>query len=339
MRVTLKDISEATGYEVSTVSKVLRGDKRCYASEETRKIIFDAATQLDYVPNHFARSLRSNRSHTIGIVGAVAGAGATAPMLKAMTRELSATAYMPLFCASQNQRRGERRALRELRERCVDGIVLVTGTEDEELQRILPKNVPCVLIPRVEVPGRPSVVVDRTAAFAAGVRWLAERGHVRIAFMYADEEGAKGSLPGSTQLKMAGYRAAMEARGILDEGLLLPCGPSPADARESVLTRADLFKDVTAVLAANDRIAIEVMSGMAMLGLRVPEDCSVIGFDNVEFAEATHPRLTSFDPRGEEAGATAARMVLDLIDGKEVETVTIQPELTERESAGPCRKS
>jgi len=245
MRVTLNDISEATGYEVSTVSKVLRCDKRCYASEETRKIIFDAATLLDYVPNHFVRSLRSRRSHTIGIVG----------------------------------------------------------------------------------------------AFAEGVRWLPECGHARTAFMYANEEGATANPRGSTLPKMTGYRAAMEERGIFDEGLLLPCGPSPADARESVLARADLFKDVTAVLAANDRIAIEAMSGMAMLGLRVPEDCSVIGFDNVEFAEATHPRLTSFDPRGEEAGATAARMVLDLIDGKEVETVTIQPELTERESAGPCRKS
>lgn len=334
MTVTLKDISEATGFEVSTVSKVLRGDKRCYASKKTQQIISDAAKRLDYVPNHFARGLKTRRSHTIGIVGNLGGFGVD-KMFRAIARELPAKGYMPLLCESYRSTDGEEQALRELRGRSVDGVILQTSCAASELARILPEGIPCVLIRTAGIPGCPSLVLDRSAAFAEGVRWLAARGHARIAFIYAEY----GKPPtGSTGLKLAGYRAAMEELGQFDEDLLLPCGPEPGEAQDFVVAHAEAFRRITAVLAANDRIAIEVMSGLARLGLRVPEDCSVIGFDNTEYAEATHPRLTSFDSRLEETGATAVRLVLDLIDGRPVEGVTLQAELVERESTGPCRK-
>jgi len=335
MTTTLKDISAATGFEVSTISKVLRGDKRCYASEKTRQIITDAARHLDYVPNHFAQGLKTRRSHMIGIVGNLGSSGVE-KMFRAIARELPAKGYMPLLCESYRSADGEERALRELRGRRVDGVILQTGSAAGELAQILPENIPCVLVRAVGIPECPSLVLDRSAAFAEGVRWLAAQGHARIAFAYSDEGDP---ATGSTGLKLAGYRAAMEELGRFDEGLLLPCGPAPGEPQDYVAAHREIFSDVTAVLTANDRVAIEVMSGLARLGLRVPEDCSVIGFDNTEYAEATHPRLTSFDPRMEETGATAVRMALDLIDGRPVEGVTLQAELVERESAGPCRES
>jgi LacI family transcriptional regulator len=341
MAITIDDIARETGYHRTTVSKVLSGDKRCYASAGTRDLILKTAKKLNFVPNYFARSLQQKCSHTIGIAGRLDLTGVTGPTLKAIVDGLLPKGYMPLFCDASRPE-GEERAIQELRARGVDGIIVNAVGDDAQLGRMIPENIPFVLIRCVKALKWPCVVEDRFNAFAGGVRWLAKRGHMKIAFIGTGNAVVMSDdlhRFNTHRLKIEGYCAAMKQLGCFDKTLLLESGPVPGETREYVARNQGLFNKITAIFAANDRLAVEVMSGLSDLGLRVPEDCSVVGFDDTEFAMAVKPRLASFQPKRAEVGAKAVEMVLKLIEGRKVNSVTVSPELIERESAGFCRKS
>jgi LacI family transcriptional regulator len=337
MAITIDDISRETGYHRTTVSRVLSGDKRCFASAKVRAIIQESAKRLNFAPNYFARCLKMGRSTSVGVMVRMDATGVTGAMVKAMVEGLRARNYMPLFydCAHAQD---EEQVLREMRDRMVDGIITETACDLELLKRILPEGLPVVLILSDKVTTLPCVIADRLEAFATGTQWLADRHHRRIAFMGQGNAAAMLNPTNSHRRKIEGYRSAMERLGLFDETLLLDCGSGPGDAWTFVKEHAELFSTITAVLACNDRVSIEVMSGLADIGRRVPEDCSVIGFDDTEFARAVRPQLTTFQPRRAEVGAKAVEMVLDLIEGKAVENATIVPTLIERDSAGPCRR-
>lgn len=333
MAITIHDIGRETGFHPSTVSQVLSGNKHCYASAKTRRLIIETAQRLNFVPNHFARSLQRQRSYTIGVLVGCLGGTASGPQFTAINEALSGRGYTPLFCETRGEIKREERALQELRYQQVEGVILETPNDDAILKPIIPQQFPCVMIRPVASPGFPCVVTDRAAALENGVQWLADRGHKRIACV-AGERSANTSLR-----KVVGYRRAMERLGLFDEALVMESGLTSGATREFVSQHGDFFKTVTAVLTSNDRIAIEVMSELVELGMRVPEDCSVIGFDDTEFAIAVRPKLTTFRPLRREIGAHAVTMIFDLIDGQKVESVNLVPELIVRESAGPCRRT
>lgn len=336
MPPTLSDIAQEAGFSLSTVADVLRG--RAGYSAETRKRIMETAERLDFVPNYFAQSLQKQRSHTIGVAGSLEHTGVTGDMLKAISTGLQKKGYLPFFCDSSEQPCGAKRAVSALRARLVDGIILNDCIEDTHLKRLLPKSLPCVMIRYSDDSAFPSVISDRFEALGCGVRWLAERGHRRIAFIGSENPRALQN-PANTQcLKIRGYSAAMKELGLYDESLLVNCPTTPGQPREFAMRNAPLLRGMTAILAGNDRTAVELITALSEMGVRVPEDCSVIGFDDTEYAIAVRPRLTTFQPRREEVGAKAVEMILDLIEGRPVENATIVPELIERESAGPFRK-
>lgn len=330
MPTTLTDIAKQLGLATSTVADVLKG--RPGYSEKTVQRVMKVARELDFVPNYHAKSLLKQRSHTIGIAGRLESATVSGPMLKAISDGLLAKDYLPLFCESAGDEPGEARAITELRGRMVDGMILNIISDEAVLKELLPKRLPCVMIRNQNLTDRPCVVSDRMKAYAHGVRWLADRGHTRIAFMGTGNKEVMDRVHNSHRLKIVGYTAGMKELGLFDESLLLDGDNTPGSTRKFVHEHAELFKSITAVLAGNDRIAIEVISALSKIGLRVPDDCSVIGFDNSEFSVAVHPRLTTFHPMLHQVGAKAAEMMLDLIDGKDAPSVTIIPELIERES-------
>lgn len=341
MAVTIDDIARETGYHRTTVSKVLSGDKRCYASAKTRDLILATAKNLNFVPNYFARSLQKKCSHSIGVAGRLDLTGVTGPTLKAIVDGLLDKNYMPLFFDA-SQPEGEALAFQELRGRGVDGIILNSVGHENELAEIIPTKIPMVFIRSFELDAWPCVIEERFHAFIRGVQWLAERGHRKIAFIGVENSKVlceERHRYNTHRLKIEGYREAMRRLGCLDEKLQLECGPLPGDARRFVAARGELFRKITAVFAANDRLAVEVMSGLSDLGLRVPEDCSVIGFDDTDFARAVKPCLASFNPRRAEVGAKAVEMVLRLVEGIKVKSAIVEPELVERESAGICRRT
>jgi len=335
MASTLSDIAREVGLATSTVADILRG--RPGYSADTRKRTLEAARRLDYTPNHLGRSLRRKSSLTIGVLAHLSATGVNNATLKAIADGLTARGYMPLFCNAAYGPGSEEQALRQLRDRSLDGVILESIADLNAIRRVLPPELPCVVTGSVEAEGIPSVVADRSAAVAEGVRWLAGLGHRRIAFFSSEIAISMRSAYNTQGLKIKGYQAAMRELGLNDEELLIDFGSTnPGEGRAFVVRNAGLFKGITAVLTGDDRLAIETISGLADIGLRVPEDCSVIGFNNTEYCAASRPRLTSFDCRRADIGAKAVSMVLDLIMRRPVENVTFVPELIVRESVGPA---
>lgn len=335
MAATLSDIAREAGVARSTAADILRG--RAGYSPDTRSRVMDTARKLNFVPNYFARSLQRRRSHTVGVIGNLSLAGVTGATLKAISDGLLAKGYMPLFCEGGLGHEGSERALTELRGRFVDGVILESDSAAETVERILPPGTPYVMIRNAPSSGGPVVCADRRTAFDQGVQWLFDRGHRRIAFLGVSNAEAMRNPYNSHALKIAGYLDGMRRLGIEDPSLLLDHGTEPGDTRDFVLNNPGLFRGITAILACNDRAALEAITALTEIGVRVPEDCSVIGFDDTDFVMASRPRLTSFNPRRAEVGRRAVEMVLNLIEGETVESITLVPELIHRESAGPCR--
>lgn len=333
MPATIQDIARETGLAPSTVADILRG--RSGYSADSRRRALETAQRLHFVPNHFARSLQRQRSNTIGVTGSLTSTMVSGPTLKAITEGLLPQGYVPVFCEASEKPGGLRRAVTELRARSVDGMILHGGADDPTLDDFLPRELPCVVIQSAACSLRPHIIAERFDAFSNGVHWLFVRGHRRIAFLGVGNAEVISNPYNTHRLKIEGYCAAMRSLGLFDPALLLDAEFAEDGVARLMAERRSLFPSATAILACNDRVAVAAMSALAELGLRVPQDCSVIGFDDTEFATAVRPRLTSFRPLREEIGAKAAAMVLDLIEGRPVSSVRVVPELVERESAGP----
>lgn len=335
MPATLSDVAREASVAVSTAADILRG-RPGYSAETCRRVI-ETAQRLEFVHNCFARSLQTKRSHTVGVVSNLGLSGVTGATLKAISDGLIESGYMPLVCEAGMTAASTDRALRALRGRFVDGVIVETDSDSASVARALPGSTPFAMIRNTPNGDSPSVCADRRAAFAHGVQWLAERGHRRIAFLGVDNAEALRSPLNSHALKIAGYCDEMRQRGFYDPSLLLDHSGAPGATREFVLRNPDIFRRLTAVLACNDRAALEVLTGLAELGIRVPLECSVIGFDDTEYAMGSRPRLASFNPRRAEVGTKAVEMVLRLMKGEKAESIAMVPVLVERESAGPCR--
>jgi LacI family transcriptional regulator len=307
MPATLSDVARESSVAVSTAADILRG-RPGYAAD-TRRRVAETAQRMGFVHNHFARSLQTKRSHTVGVVSNFGLSGVTGATLKAISDSLLDKGYMPLVCEGGMNVTGVERALKALRARFVDGVI-VESDDDASVARILPPGTPFAMIRNAPCEGAPSVCADRRGAFAYGVQWLAERGHRRIAFLGVENAEALQNPLNSHALKIAGYRDEMKQRGLEDPSLLLDLPNDLGAAREFVLRNPALFRGLTAVLACSDRVALEVITALCELGVRVPEECSVIGFDDTEYVMSSRPRLTSFNPRRAEVGARAVEMIL-----------------------------
>lgn len=341
MATTLSDIAREIRLSTSTVADVLRG--RPGYSSKTQARVLDAARRLDYVPNHMARSLLRQASRTIGIAGPLNNTTVTGSMLHAITAGLRKAGYMPLFADTVGTKSDEgfERAVRELRSRSVDGLIIAGGWQSykqSDAAKLIPKELPCVTIESAEQGHGSCVIADHKTPMRHAVKWLADRGHRRIAFMGINNAVTAANPFNTHRLKITGYEQAMKDSGLYDPSLLLDADWPPGEVCKSVVRHPERFKSITAVIGSNDRVAMEVMNGLSELGLCVPGDCSVIGFDNTDFAASARPALTTFEPRRPEVGAAAVKMLLDIIDGKSVTTKTIVPRLMERSSAGPCKK-
>jgi LacI family transcriptional regulator len=175
------------------------------------------------------------------------------------------------------------------------------------------------------------LVIDRGAPYEKAVRRLVEHGHRRIGFY-------TNSLAGN-RMKYQGYQRAMESRGIFDRALVTEGSVTPGATRAFVTAHEAHFREMTAVFASNDRLAAEIVIGLARLGIRVPQDCSVIGYHDSEIAMAIEPTLTTFRQPRHEDSEHATNMVMKLLGGLKVGNVFLVPEWVERESTGPCRRS
>ncbi|WP_223691030.1 LacI family DNA-binding transcriptional regulator [Leifsonia poae] len=312
----IRDVAELAGVSVTTVSHVLNETPHTRVSEETRARVRQAAKTLGYGPNRMAQALRTNRS---GLIGLLSEEIATTPHAgRIILGAQNAAREHDLTLVIINTERGgggasHREDIQALIDRQVDAILYATMYHRSVSLPPNLQSLPAVLIDSTDKAGIvPAVVPDEVGGAVAAVTHLVEAGHRRIGFLNNDDD-----VP-ATRLRFAGYRQVLADNDIpFDEGLVLSAPsetlPGYGLARE-LLGRSDR---PTALFCYNDRMAMGAYRAAAELGLDVPRDLSIVGFDNQELIAANlFPGLTTVALPHYEMGAWAVETLVHLLHGE-----------------------
>jgi DNA-binding LacI/PurR family transcriptional regulator len=338
---TIQDVARVARVSKGTVSKYLSNTP--YVAEATRQRIEAAITELDYQPSAVAQGLSQGRSHTIGVIVASLRNPFYPELITGVEDAIEQAGYTLLLATTDANPGRERRIVRSMQQRRVDGMIVAAArASDTEVERLRATGTHVVLAGRGLADATfDAVVLDNRAGAAMAVRHLLEHGHKRIAHI----AGPQDIVPFRHRLE--GYRDTLEEAGIgFDESLVVVAAPdaSPAgDDRAGDLL--DLDEPPTAVFAANDSMALDILAACQRRGLRVPSDLAVIGFDNVWIDTLIAVPLTTIDGRAFDIGRQAGALLAERIehssfdaDGHPVDVepkqVVLQPELVVRQSCG-----
>ncbi len=348
--VTLSDVARACNLSVSTVSIVLsEAPLSHHVAEATRQRIRTMASRLGYHPDVHARSLRRRRTQTIGVLAYDLSDPFCVPVLHGIEEALQPARYFSLQVNAQAQRKLFDRYLRMILERRAEGVIVVASwifDEADLLTEVEKNHVPIVIVGR-DLTARciPSVLVDNQAGGAVAMRHLLSLGHVRIAVVRGPEELF------DSEPRWAGFRAAATEAGVRLDPRLVYQLPNQVDPRSSfeggrrfasqMLASGAEF---TAVLAFDDLTALGVVRGLTEAGLHIPDDCSVVGFDDILPASVCTPGLTTTRQPLEEMGQLAAQCLLETLNPIEdnhkrrSRLQMLAPELVVRASTAPPRE-
>jgi len=337
--VNLKALARHLGLSSSTVSLVVnRSPAARSIPQKTKERILAAARELNYRPSHLARSLRSRRSLTIGVLISEVSEGYAAGILSGIDFHLMQEGYLFLVASHRNMPGLLEEHVRLLQDRHVEGYVLV----NTPLDRPLP--LPAVVVSgRRRLAGVTNLAIDHDRGVALALSHLKDHGHERVAFFRGHRQSA------DTEDRWRAVLATARSLGIAVRPELVVelegesvGGPFPPEEgyregtafAERLLGRGVPF---TALFAFNDVSAIGALLAFRRASLRVPEDVSVVGFDDVQGAAFQNPSLTTVRQPLREIGEIAARALLERIRGGPAqEAIMVEPRLVVRESTGPA---
>lgn len=338
---TLSDIAATTGVAAMTVSRVVNGTG--YVSEETRRMVMKAVEEMNYRPNGVARSLKRQRTETVGLVlGDISNPYST-QIANAVRDALSARGFNLFICISEHSAKEDIAAFDSLVDHNVDGIIVATRSNeegDERLKRIANRNVPLVVVGRdFRHEFVDSITADNFNGGFEATRHLIDLGHKRIAFI-----GASYSSRHNLK-RLQGYLSALADHGLqVDERLItgrretidqVPGYSTEKIGYEGMKRLMSLPKRPTAVFARNDFTAVGAMTAIMEAGLTIPGDIAVVGFDDTPLALHTLPPLTTVRQPMLLQGQLAAGLLLRRISAKgpvETENRTLECELIVRQS-------
>jgi len=333
--ITLKAVAQHLGLTPGTVSAVLNDSPSARSiPQETKNRIRIAAKELDYRPNFFARTLRNKKTYTIGVIAEEIGDSYSSPIISGIERYLRARDYFFLTVVHRHDAALLSRYSQLLSERGVEGIITVDTTVQEA------PMLPTVAIAgHKKLKGVTNIVLDHERAALLALSHLKELRHERIAFM-------KGN-PVSSDAKdrwEAICRVASQLGVCIDPDLTVQIDaddPTPMlgyPFTKQLLARGKPF---TAIFTYNDMSAIGAIRALREQGLRVPEDVSVLGFDDIPGAAFNSPSLTTVRQPLNRMGEVAAQTLLDRIEGKKEcpSEIAIEPELVVRESTANSPQS
>ncbi len=342
--VTMRDVAQASGFSPATVSIVLNNAPLArYIAPGTKKRIEDAARKLGYRPNAMARFLRSKRSHSIGVMFFDITDPFCTPVLRGIENSLYAASYVPIFADAHNQRNRFERYLEMLLERHVEALIVVANwlfVDIHLLADLSKRNIPAATI-GWELPADNvgSVIVDNEAGGRLALEHLHHLGHRKIAYI----RGPKMLI--DTAPRWRGIQKFAQSAGLeIDNSLVaqLPESLDPNSGFEGGYRITEDWiekrKKFTALLAFDDLTALGAIRALTKAGVRVPDQCSVIGFDDVPPSALAAPSLTTVRQPLEAMGNLAVSMIMEGINaGLEKRDWTISrhrstPELVIRES-------
>ena len=333
MRVTIKDVALRAGVSMNTVSRVI--NDRPDVNPETRQRVRETVDTLGYRPNALARSLLRRQSRTIGHVVPNYANPNVASQLQAVQEVMTDAGYTVISFDTQERSATQRVALQALEENVADGLIMTpVSSRDDGLSR-LSARIPLVLTNR-EVDGLEvdRVVTDNALGARLAIEHLVGLGHRTIGYITSSREVS------TVQDRVAGYRVALEAAGLHPEpGLVIRAEASIEAAVEATRTILQRRRRPTALFVYNDFMAVGVLSALLQLGLRVPDDVAIVGFDDIIYAPYLRVPLTTVSQQTEAIGRTAARLLLARMEdgSRPPERVVLEPHLVVRASTTGSR--
>jgi LacI family transcriptional regulator len=330
-KITITDIAEKANVSPSTVSRVLRGSAE--VAEAKREAVIQAVEELQYRPNIFAQSLASGQSMTIGVLTQNFGSPFYDGILQGILLGLEKSDYWPLFADGRWQPNVELNALHLLLDRRVDGLIILGGQLPEEKLQAVARQTPLIVVGRsVAALPENSLYLDNFAGGYHATRYLIEMGHrdiVHITAPYINPVAIN-----DIEQRYQGYQQAiLDAGWQLDPRLVVEGNlqqQSGVLAVEMLMARGRPF---SAIFTANDQMAFGARLALYRRGIRVPDDVSLVGFDDEAFAPYMVPPLTTMRQPAVDMGRTAASAILDMLYRKmKPQMPLFEAELVVRES-------
>ncbi|RVT84920.1 LacI family transcriptional regulator [Inhella crocodyli] len=330
--VTLGMVAEASGVSPSTVSRILNGT--AIVSPEKRAAVDRAIAELGFVPNPIARGLAGGRTMSVGVVTQSIDSPFYGVALRGIEETLEPAGYSALFVSGHWDEAVEKRCIDTLRSRRVDGMIILNGRLGDAALKALAKALPVVVTGRsLKAPGLCALDFNNVEGARLATQHLIDLGHRDIAHLSGDL-----AHPDARD-RLAGYRAALEAAGLPFREALVESGgyfeDGGRDATQRLLDRGARF---TALFAANDQMAFGASVALHKQGLRVPQDVSLVGFDDLALAAHMAPPLSTVHQASLELGRTAAQGMLNLLAGDKPALSLPEPRLIVRDSSGPAAR-
>ena len=329
-KATIRDVADLVGVHHSTVSRALRPNKRDKISPAVVKKIEKAAEKLGYYPNIVASSLKQNRSFAVGVLIPDLMNPIFPPIIRGIQDTAEADGYTVITANTDDEEEKERDALRMMLGRSIDGVIIATARrKDPIVEECIENDIPFVLVNRtVDREDVNAIVIDEDFGIRSVLDHLLSLKHTRIAYIAGPQHTSTGyhrakSL--SDYLRIHDLPTDMvetTAKFTIEEG---------GRAFRKLLSKDNSF---TAIVAANDLLALGCMDAMKEMGLLVPENISIVGYDDILFLERMSPGLTTVLVPKYEMGSQATKTLLAMVDGESRAPVVLrmQPRLIIRNS-------
>lgn len=328
MKPTIYDVAKEAGVSIATVSKVLNNTGRI--SEKTRKKVLEIINRMDYHPSGVAAALTGKKTFTIGVLVPDIANTFFAEVARALESKAREMGYAIILCATDYKSEREREYLDLLLKKQVDGVIMATEPNDlEPFRKLSERQVPLLLfsVDQLSVASNVVTTDNVRGGYIAG-HYLLKKGHRRLA-MIVEKKRQSG------RARLSGFQQALAEEGIeLEEKFIIDTRSTISEARQAAQHLLSLEEKPTAVFTANDLIAVILINEARKAGLRIPEDLSVIGFDNTIHAEIVDPGLTTIAQPIEELASYSFHQLLQSIERTTMagHRIMLSPELIERAS-------
>ena len=333
MNTTIKDVAELVGVHHSTVSRVINNDSRI--SDKPKEKVILIINKLGYTPNAIARGLKTKRTYTLGILIPDITNPFFAEIARGMEDAANKNHFNVILCNTDDKLKKERTYLQILKGKRVDGLILGTAhIKDQSILELERKKFPYILVSRnIEGLDKNCIIVDDVEGGMMATEYLIKLGHRRIAHI-------TGPLKTRSALnRLEGYRLALKKHKIEYRVEWVGEGDFKIKGGYQVMKRfLKLTEPPSAIFAANDLLALGAMQAIQKKNFHVPEDFSVVGFNDIELASFVYPALTTIRQPMLEMGALAVNMLLKIIEDGEFNQrkIVLKPKLIIRES---CKKN
>lgn len=335
MAASIKDVAKEAGVSIATVSRVLNDVD--VVNEDTKKKVLEAIEKLDYRPNIVARSLKTQRTRTIGIVIPDISSQFYSEIVRGAEDVSNIYDYNVILCNTDLDTDKEVEYIKVLKEKMVDGVIYMsTSLQPNILNLIKNLQIPTVLVETTDENNTlPSVTIDNERAAGDAIDFLIKNGNKKIAFIGSEKDGYNAST-----LRFKGYKDALQRNDLeFDEGVVKFGGYKAKDGYEIM---KELIKDreFNAVFCNSDEVAMGAINALRENGIEVPEQVDVLGFDNIYAASIFYPKLTTVEQPMYDMGSVGMRMLIKVINKKKLdqEHFVLEHRLVIRDSCKNNRK-